>query len=139
TNIMAEYVGKQLSGATGYMIAKSKAVNYTTCMNSLISRYENEFVSVGYSKEEIRSMNPEDVEDILYGILQDKYVAQFAKLEDILKESCASYVTSLETASDVISVCETASRELAEDWFYSSVVKSLAREVKTLLSKDAEA
>lgn len=139
TNIMAEYVGKQLSGSTGYMIAKSKSVNYTNCMNLLISRYGQQFVAAGYSMDEIRSMNPEDVEDILYDVLQEKYVAQFAKLEDILEKSCAPYLASLYSTTDVLAVCEEASKALSEDWLYTSVIKSLAREIKTLLAKDTEA
>lgn len=134
TNVMAQYVGKELGGRSGYMNAKSKSVNYTTAMNKLIARYENEFRAVGYTMTEIRSMNPEDVEDIIYNILHDKYTAQFTNIETILKDACADYIAELATTTDVAQLCEEAAKELNDNGIFRSVVETLASELKDKLA-----
>ena len=137
---MAQYVGKELGGRSGYMNAKSKSVKYTEAMNKLIARYENEFKAAGYTMTEIRSMNPEDVEDIVYNLLHEKYTAQFTSVNTLLKSACAEYIAKLATTTDVGALCEEASTGLNGNAIFRSVVETLASEVKTKLeelSKDS--
>lgn len=140
TNVMAQYVGKELGGRSGYMNAKSKSVKYTEAMNKLIARYESEFKAAGYTMTEIRSMNPEDVEDIVYNLLHEKYTAQFTSVNTLLKSACAEYIAKLATTTDVGALCEEASTGLNGNAIFRSVVETLASEVKTKieeLSKDS--
>ena len=104
-------------------------------MNKLIARYENEFKAEGYTITEIRSMNPEDVEDIVYSILHEKYTAQFTSIDTLLKNACADYISKLATTTDVGALCEEASTSLNGNAIFRSVVETLASEVKTKLDE----
>lgn len=134
TNVMAQYVGKELGGRSGYMNAKSKSVKYTEAMNKLIARYESDFVAAGYTMTEIRSMNPEDVETIIYDLLHDKYTAQFSQINDLLKDACKKYISGIDTTEDVGTLCDEAAKALNDDGLFRSVVETLARQVKEKLA-----
>ena len=135
TNVMAQYVGKELGGRSGYMNAKSKSVSYTEAMNKLIAKYEPDFVSAGYTMVEIRSMNPEDVETIIYNILHEKYTAQFSQLNDLLKDACKKYIDGMATTDDIGALCEEAAKDLNDNGLFRSVVETLARQVKDKLTE----
>ena len=79
-------------------------------------------------------MNPEDVEDIIYNILHDKYTAQFTNIETILKDACADYIAELATTTDVAQLCEEAAKELNDNGIFRSVVETLASELKDKLA-----
>ena len=133
TNEMVKLVGSSLSD---YMQAKSNATNYINALNKLVSYYSSDITARGYDIESFKTKNPEDVEDIIFDIINEKSVQGKQTLEQILKDASAEYVSGIETAGDPTDYCKKAFETLSSNVLFDSVVKTFRDVVAEGLSTE---
>lgn len=131
TNEMAKYVGMTLDK---YMNAKSSAVKYNGYISSLVSTYSDKIEKLGYDVEKVKSYNPEDIEDIIYSIVEDEYFSEYKSVEATLAEYCASYIAGISSADDIETYCKEAAEAINSNSFFASIVAYLDEQLESSLS-----
>ena len=122
TNEMAKYIGLSLSD---YMLAKSNAVNYQTYLKNLTNALSTEIAALGYNVADFAKEDGDVIEEVCSEIILDKFYGNMISIEEKLYNSCNALVAGLETATDAVSYMESASAELANDYFFNAVVDTL--------------
>ena len=122
TNEMAKYIGLSLSD---YMLAKSNAVNYQTYLKNLTNALSTEIAALGYNVADFAKEDGDVIEEVCSEIILDKFYGNMISIEEKLYNSCNVLVAGLETATDAVSYMESASAELANDYFFNAVVNTL--------------
>lgn len=122
TNEMAKYIGLSLSD---YMLAKSNAVNYQTYLKKLTNALSTEIAALGYNVADFAKEDGDVIEEVCSEIILDKFYGNMISIEEKLYNSCNALVAGLETATDAVSYMESASAELANDYFFNAVVDTL--------------
>ena len=122
TNEMAKYIGLSLSD---YMLAKSNAVNYQTYLKNLTNALSTEIAALGYNVTEFAKEDGGVIEEVCSEIILEKFYGNMISVEEKLYNSCNALVAGLETTTDAVSYMESASAELANDYFFNAVVDTL--------------
>ena len=122
TNEMAKYIGLSLSD---YMLAKSNAVNYQTYLKNLTNALSTEIAALGYNVTEFAKEDGDVIEEVCSEIILEKFYGNMISVEEKLYNSCNALVAGLETTTDAVSYMESASAELANDYFFNAVVDTL--------------
>ena len=65
------------------------------------------------------------IEEVCSEIILDKFYGNMISIEERLYNSCNALVAGLETATNAVSYMESASAELANDYFFNAVVDTL--------------
>lgn len=123
SNEMVKLVGVTLRT---YMTAKSNAAVFTRSLRMICSALENELKAEGYTADMIVNMKIDEAEEIINGIIEKKYFSDVRTLESIIEELSGSYLDEMNNADDIKSYCEKSSKELNDNYIYSSIVSTFA-------------
>lgn len=122
TNEMAKYIGLSLSD---FMLAKSNAVTYQTYLKNLTNALSTEIVDLGYNVADFAKEDGDVIEEVCSEIILETFYGNMISIEEKLYNSCNTLVAGLETATDAISYMESASADLADDYFLNAVIDTL--------------
>ena len=122
TNEMAKYIGLSLSD---YMLAKSNAVTYQNYLTKVTNALSSEIGARGYNVADFAKEDGDMIEEVCAEIILEKYYGNMISIEEKLYASCNALVAGIETAADATSYMESASAELADDYFLNAVIDTL--------------
>ena len=135
TNEMVKLVGSSLAD---YTSAKSSASKYIAALDKLINYYKDEIVALGYDIDDFRNMDPEVIEDVIYGIATKECSEGKITLETYMKALSKKYVDGIATAENIEDYCKEASAALHGDALFDAIPKELDRAKETKLSEETK-
>ncbi len=135
TNEMVKLVGSSLAD---YTSAKSSASKYIAALDKLINYYKDEIVALGYDIDDFRNMDPEVIEDVIYGIATKECSEGKITLDAYMKAISKKYVDGIATAENIEDYCKEASAALHGDALFDAIPKELDRAKETKLSDETK-
>ena len=131
-NQVATTLGSTLSD---YNSAKSKSTKYTEYLNTLLKAYSGDLALAGYDVKVVETYFPEEIEEILSGIVEEKYFLGYLSIEEIVAELSADYLAGIEKADDIKAYCKESADALNNDHLYNALVSYLNENLQSTLSK----
>ncbi len=129
-NEVAKTIGVTLSE---YNYAKSSAKNYKTDLETILKTYKGDLALAGYDVDVIKNYDPEDIEDILCQVIEDKYFSEYRSIEDIMADYSEKYINGIDGADNIRDYCEESAKALSEDYLYTALVSYLNENLQTKL------
>jgi hypothetical protein len=77
---------------------------------------------------------PDDVEDIIRGIIREKDFADYKTIDVVFKAICKDAIDGIASTKDVAKYCEDKARELSNNFLFEALVGYLNADLQTKLS-----
>jgi hypothetical protein len=130
-NEVAKCIGISLSN---YNSDKSEATEYLGYLNKLVDLYSKELKEKGYDVAVVKTFAPDDVEDIIRGIIREKDFADYKTIDVVFKAMCKDAIDGIASTKDVAKYCEDKARELSNNFLFEALVGYLNADLQTKLS-----
>jgi hypothetical protein len=142
-NELAKCIGIDLSK---FNYAKSDAIAYLGDASDLaykpgyltdtIRHYEKDLAKAGYTIDDARALEPEEIEALLREIIRERYFAEYKTIDVELVNLCKSYVDGVEVYSNMKDYCANAAKELSENYLFDAIVGYLNDSLQDKLAKE---
>ena len=130
-NEVAKCIGISLSD---YNSNKSDATEYLGYLTKLIDLYANKLTAKGYNVAEVKTYNPNDVEEIIRDIIKEEDFSAYKTIDVVLAEMCKDAINGISSAKDVLTYCQNQAKALSGNYLYDAVVGYLNEDLQKKLA-----
>ena len=135
-NEVAKCIGITLSA---YNNNKSQAMTYLDYLNKVVDAYSARLTANGYDVAVVKSYAPEEIEEIIRGIIREEDFGDHVTLDVVIERICKDSIAGLEETRDVSAYCEEQAKALDSNYLFDALVGHLNENLQVKLKAEQEA